>query len=305
MQRNWLLLVGLVLAVLATGCRRESASTRDELAGVIETDDGKSYIPIRVPERKSDTLLGAVAAGAEQPKEEEGAATEEPQVDDSSAEALGNSIVQMAKANDWQRLPDLLVAEQAEAVRGMIDGLGPFLVATGKFRQAAAGKFDAHAIVIPLQDAWLQQLASLANELTVEVPEPGEEEARLEFTLGPADAAEPQKLEMTARKVEDRWKLSLTDFQAPSDPAALALDKKAQDLEDLTIRVQDNNVADADAAKIELEKVATGTYEPAAAAPADNQGGEQAEAPAQPPNDRQSADMVDGAYTGPGQLRAR
>lgn len=266
-------IAGLVSVTLLAGCRRESETNREEFSGAMKADDGKSYIPVNVPDRKGDAILGAITANAEQqPKTEEKEAAEEVHIDATSAQALGDSIVHMATANDWKRLPEVLAVEQAEGLQPLTDTLIPFMTAAGEFRKAAAEKFAAHAIVLPVQEPWLVQLTNLANELTVTAEEAGDTDAKLIFTAGPADAADAHKIELAAKKVEDVWHVLLTDFQAPADPAALGLEKKAGDLEDLATRVRDGGVADADAAKAELDKVGAGTYERAAPP---KEGGEQ------------------------------
>jgi hypothetical protein len=303
MLPKWLVLSGLVPAVLLAGflagCRRESVADREEFAGVMTSTDGRGFIPIKLPERKGDSILGAVTAGGDQPREQRSDAVEQAAIDDSSAEAIGQSLVEMAASNDWTHLADLLVDDQADAVHDLIHDLGPFTAAVGEFNRAVEERFDAHAVVIEMREFWLEQLAALANQLSFEVQAADDDEATVVFVAGHPDAIQPRRVELIARRTEDGWRLMFPDFQPTPDPSRLELDRKAEAFRDLTNRVRNDDVRDAAEAEAEVDKVIAGTYALGAEA---QDGRTDYDQPAPQPRQR---DAVDDVYSGPGMLRGR
>ncbi|MBI4581135.1 MAG: hypothetical protein HY718_15635 [Planctomycetes bacterium] len=255
-------------------------------------------------------MLGPIAA-ADQPATERPAAPEEVRIDDSSAQGIADAVTHMASMNDWTRLPEVLLAEQAEAMRAMIDAVAPFAEAVGDFRKAANEKFAGHAIQIQVPDAWLQHLIDMADELHATVEEAGDEEAKVMLTAGPADSTDARKIELTARRIDNGWRLALPDFQAPPDPAQVAkeLEGKTAAFADLTRRMHEDDIADVDAAKSEVEKVLAGDYEVARPAETTEKPADAATPEPQPttpePRRQRERDQVDEVYSGPGMLRNR
>lgn len=308
MLRKRLVLLGLVSAAMVSGllagCRRDSAAGREEFSTVMTTDDGRGLIPIRLAAGKDEGLLAAVATSDQPAGPERAEAAPEFQIDDSSAEAVGNTIVQMAASNDWSHLPDLLIDEQADAVEAMMAELTPFATAVTEFQRTLNQKYGAHAIVVDLQDAWLRQLVTLANDLRVEVQSPEEDQARLVFLAGPPDSATERRVELAVRRVDNGWRLAFEGVQLPADASNLGLDRMAEDFRDLTQRVMRDEFQDADALEAEIEKVLAGTYEPAQTGEDQaNPDGADVEVRSEPAQPRQR-EAVDGTFSGPGMLRA-
>jgi hypothetical protein len=260
-----LLMWSAAFALGLVACNKDTSPPED-FVGVMESG-GHRYSPVSVPNRKAEGLLGPIAA-AEQPAEKKGekeGAGEAPKIDSSSAQAIGDSFVKMVNANEWKYLPSYLVPEQAEGFKPIIDAVAPFATAVGELNKAAREKFEGHAVVITVSDTWLQHLVDMANELKVEVQPAGDEEAKVIFTAGPADAADARKIECTAKKTDQGWRLALPDFQAPSDPNTVttALEGKADGFKDIAARIGKDDLKDAEAAKAEAEKVMAGSYKPA------------------------------------------
>lgn len=296
---------GVLLAGLLGGCRRESVAEREEFAGVMTSPGGRGLIPITLPQRKGESILGAAAAPGEQPREQRGEVAEQPPLDVSSPEAVGQALAQIASANEWTRLPDLLVDDQADAVRDLIDELALFATAVGEFNRAADERFETHAVVIEMREAWLEQLAALAGELRVEVGSVGGDEVPVMFVSGHPDALQPRRVELVARRSDEGWRLMFPNFRAPVDPAALELDRKAEAFRDLVNRIRNDEVRNAIEAEAEAEKVIAGTYEMVGGAAPDQAGPDEEAAPQPAPNQRRAYDPVDSTYTGPGMLRQR
>lgn len=294
---------GVLLAGLLGGCRRESAAEREEFAGVMTSPGGRGLIPITLPHRKGESILGAAAAPGEQPREQRREAAEQPPLDVSSPEAVGHALAQIAADDDWMRLPDLLVDDQAHVLDDLIDQLAPFATAVGEFNRAADERFETHAVVIEMQEAWLEQLAALANELHVEVELAGGDDVPVLFISGHPDALQPRRVELVARSSDDGWRLMFPNFRAPLDPAALELDRKAEAFRDLVNRIRNDEVRNAIEAEAEAEKVIAGTYEMAGGAAPDQAGPDEGAAPQPAPTQRRAYDPVDSTYTGPGMLR--
>jgi len=312
MLRECLLVFGFLLVLLPSACRRDSSAIREEFAGAIKSDDGAAYLPIIVPERRSDSILGPISAAEQLPSSDKPSG-EGLVIHDSTPEAVGQTVVKIAASNDWKRLPDLLVTEQADSMKEMTDVLA-FTAAVGEVRKAAAEEFNGHAIVINMDQAWLQHLTDMADELSFEIVNADGDQARVVFTTGPPDAANARKIEWTARNTDDGWRLMLPDFERPSDPYAVtgSLEDKPQAFRDLAARIRERGVVDAAAADLQVEKVMDGTYE--ASSETGEASGRQAEndrpaeqpvarEPAGPP--RRQRDAVDEVYTGPGMLRNR
>lgn len=266
-----LMIVAVVLLFLGSGCRRDQADPT--VYGDVMKLEGseRGLLPVRVPERKGDSALGAIPAAEAPAKAEAGA----PKVDDSSADGLAKAFMQMASDNDWKRLPDLLVTEQADSIREMIDALAPFATSLGELNRAFQEKMPGHAVQLKLDDVWMQHIADMTAGLRIDKVEPvGDAEARVHILVGPADVPEPKKLELTAKKVEDKWRITLPDFQAPSDPKAVgkALEGKEEAFKDIAGRVAKDDLKDADAVQAEAAKAMEGKYEAKAeAAPAEQQ----------------------------------
>ncbi len=308
MPRKCLLLVGVLLA-LSAACNRETTPP-PKFAEVMDGPGNRKLVPITVPDRKDESLLGAMAA-VEQPAaaKERDSGAEGIKIDDSSPVALARSMQQMASAMDWNKLPDVLVPEQAESMRGMIDSVAPFLAATGEFHKALADKLAGAPIALEVKDAWLQQLVQLSGGLNVEdAPAAEGEEAQVSLTVGPADAADAKKLQWTAKKENDAWKLAIPDFEAPADPAVVAteLEGKTAGFKDLAKRIESEDLQDADATKAEVDKVMSGEYKPTAgdeAAAEANAEPEKAQAdqpiPERRRRDVQETDATDGVISSP------
>lgn len=267
MLRRLFLPVALTLA-LSAACNRDS-NPPPQFAEAMETPGGKKLAPMKLPDRKDEGLIAPIAA-AEQPAEskekEKGEKAAEIKVDDSSPAAVARMLVEMSTAMDWTKLPDVLVTEQSEGMKSMIDSIAPFLAATGGFHKAVADKLAGAAVAIELKDPWLQQLADMTGGLKVpEEPAAEGEEVKVTFAVGAADAADAKKIEWTAKKVENAWKFTIPDFQAPSDAAAVAkeLESKTAGFRDLAKRIESEDLKDADAVKTEIEKVMSGKYEAA------------------------------------------
>lgn len=313
MLLRWMIPV-LTASALLAGCNRDT-SPPPKFAAAMDGPGGRALLPIEVPAAKDETLLGPIAA-ADEVEQPQAAAETDVEIDNSTPDALAGALVQMAEANDWSRLPDLLVAEQAEVARNMGEALTAFAAAVGDVHQASAEQFETSAIAIALDELWLQSLADMADRLRVEEVIEDAGETRIVLTAGPEGAAEPKRIELTARQVDDGWRLVLPEFEPPADPQVFAeqLQTKAANFADLAMRIEAKEVADAGAAADEAEKIVAGDY---VASAAGEEAGETAEtaqpasaepgAPAKFPlgQPKREREAVDEAYSGPGMLRGR
>lgn len=302
MPQKWLVLTGLVLAALLVGCNNDSKSDREEYAGVMGGEEGRALIPVNVPPRKGDTILGPIAASAEPPKAEKSdakdAEAEEVKVDDSSAEAVAHSLVEIVKTGDFAKLPDVVPPEQSEQMGQMVAAYGPIAKAARQLKLAFQEKFPDGGLdgVFPISPT-LDGL--IAAELNVEVKSVSDEEATASFMVGPEATA--KKIELTIKKFDQAWRVVLPDFAPPADIEATAKQDEGKDaaFADIAKRVESGDLKDVDAVKAQLTEVAAGTYKPAEGAEGSSESADQAkEAEAEPeqqskkPRQRDAVDDV-------------
>jgi hypothetical protein len=287
------------------GCRRDNTPTPPKYGEVMKDENDRSYRPIRIPDRRGDSVLGPIAAAEQVAAAEKRESAEGARIDDSSAAAIAKSLCQVSASADWKRMSEVLVAEQADAFKAIEEPLVPFLTAVSHFAKAVSEKFEGKVIALQTQDAWLGRLLELTGKLDVqETQAAGEEEAKVTLVVGPADAEDAKKIEMTAKVTDNVWRLAIADFQPPSDAdtVAAALEGKATAFEDLASRIAQDEFADADAAKAEAAKIIEGSSKPAEASenntesaePAAEPQGPQAAKPAKQPHDD-----VDDVVAGP------
>lgn len=291
----------MVLAVLA-GCRRDNSPLPPKYGDVM-TDASKkhSYRPIRIPDRKGDSVLGPIAAAeqvaAAEKKEKAG---EVGKIDDTSAEAAAKSFVAIVLAGDLQQLSKILVAEQADAVGKMGEGLTPLVEAAKELKLALSEKFpdDRDVSGAPLSPALVDMLGSSP---AVEEVKAGTSDEEAEATITAGADNTKKTIKVALKKVEQGWRVTLPDFVAPADFDAevKAEPGKTEAFKDLAGRIKADEFKDANAAKNEVVKAVIGKYKPAkAASPAP---APKTEAPKAQPERRkqQGPDPLEGT-TGPG-----
>jgi hypothetical protein len=256
---EWKIVIcGLVLVILA-GCRRDNTPLPPMHAS--DADALKSYRPIRIPDRRNDAVLGPIVAAeqaAAAEKKDKGG--EAGSIDDSSAEAAAKSFVAIVLAGDLQQLSKILVAEQAEVVGKMAEGLAPLTEAAKELKLALDEKFPDNDIAgfFPIAPVLADMLAESTKFQEIK---PGATEDEAEATIA-AGADGSKSIKLTVKKVDSAWRVMLPDFTPPADveAASKAEPEKVEALKDIARRVQAEELKDADAVKTEVQNAVEGKY---------------------------------------------
>jgi hypothetical protein len=266
MLRRIILVCGIGLVALV-GCRRDNTPD-SKYAHVMKYDsNGPSYLPVRVPDRKSDsTLLGPPAAAeAASTGEKREKAGEAGKIDDSSAEAAAKSFVAIVIAGDLQQLPKILVAEQAEVVGKMIEGLAPLTDAAKELKAALDEKFPNHDIAgfFPIAPKLGDMMGSTTAFEKVDAGS-SDDEQEATIATGPDGS---NKIKLAVKKADQAWRVVLPDFTVPADPDAAAKPEpeKIEAFKDITRRVKADELKDVDAARVAVSAAVAGKYKPAPA----------------------------------------
>lgn len=316
---RWFPMIAALTAILGgMGCQRD-ANPPSRYAGTVSAGD-EELLPVIVPQRSGESILAAAAAApeaaapvAEQPTG--GRENEQPQLDLSSAQAAGEAYAQLVSTNDLRRIPEVLVAEQADVMRPMMAKMAELVEGTRDFKAALDEKFPGHAIQLSGIAQFVAQAGTMVGETKFESVEIiNDEEAKVMVSQSQPNG-EALKVELTAHKTDDGWRLALPNFTPLSNPEAFetSVGNKPEALKDLARRIQADEFADEAAVQGEVDKIMGGSYEikesmggngtqntaeNAVAQPAANP------PPAQPTRTRQR-DEVDDVYSGPGMLRNR
>lgn len=266
MTRKVILTCGLIW-IGVIGCRRDNVPTPPKHSEVMKDESGRSYQPVRIPDRKGDTVFGRIAAPEQVAAAEKRDSGETVRIDDSTPEALAKSLCDLSASADWRRLADLLIAEQSDTYRAIEEPLTPFLRSVSRFVKSSREKFEGHSALPQVQDAWLARLLDLTTITELSQAEPaGEEESRIILTAGPAEAEDAKKIELTAKQTDGAWRISLADFHPPesAETVEAALEGKSAAFDGLAGRITNNEIRDVDEARDEADKIMEESVPPAA-----------------------------------------
>ena len=240
--------LALLLAVPA--CRQDNNPPPPH--NEVMSADGQSYMPIRLKATGRDESLLGAAASTEEAKPAKAAAAEPVEIvpDTTSAEGVARSYAELVNAGMVSRLPEVLVAEQGDAVTEVAETLSPVSEAIAALKRAVADQLPDAKVAIP----------GAGEEVAATVENPGDAEAEVKLTMTNA-AGETTEMTAKARKVEEAWRLEVPDLETRLTEAATAAEGKLEQYRNMTARVRAGEFKDAEALTAELEKIGAGTYE--------------------------------------------
>jgi hypothetical protein len=253
-----------VLGVGASLACNDRGTPPPEFNTTITTSDGTTLLPIRVAKHDKASLTGGAASTETPAGAAGGAATASTAgavpIDDSTPEALANTLVKIVEAGSITQIPDILVPEQKEAAQQVLGAFQPVLEAQAELKKALDEKFPGHAIKLPNAGS---MPGGMPQEITItDIKTIDDDNA--EGTIHSKAASGEEKTEpIKFKRVEGKWRLGDSDLSKLPPPDQLqkitdAMNKLAEAMRSVAKKVTDGEIADEKAAGEELGKAAMG-----------------------------------------------
>ncbi len=224
---------------------------------------GTKLMPIRLVKRDRNALIAA-ASTTETPAPASGGTAASSTaaavpIDDSSPEAIANTMVAMVKAGSFAQLADIVVPEQKETVQQVLGLVQPVLEAQAELKKALDEKFPGHAIKLPGTGS---VPGGLSQELTItDIKTIDDDNAE---GTAHAPTAEGEKTDtIKFKRIDGKWRIVDPDLEklpAAGELQKMAdvMSKMAEAMKSITKKVTDGELADAKAAEAELGKAMLG-----------------------------------------------
>ena len=322
-----LIAVSLSLLLVPAGCEQNTDLPPQVIAGA------GGGVPVSLPDyvlNDKDTGIKAALPETAQPGDGSDVPGGTPDssestvvVNDATPDDVCDTYVTMMNTGDVSRLPEILVAEQQEAVRTLLPGLGPYLRAMQSVRDSWTAKLPDDPFQLSAQAGPASQLG--AFWMVAEVQASGDDEAAVTLE----NEGTGQTTEMVARKEGDVWRvvdpivdaLGTAFANNPGSGQAWvdSIVQAAANLENMAPRIENDEFDDPTAARAAvfqaIAQAGTG-MNASSAPPVDNAAPappNQADPPVIPtprnpgqsnrsPRERDPNDPVDNSYSSPGSV---
>jgi hypothetical protein len=171
-------------------------------------------------------------------------------LDTSTAEAAANAYVMVMKTARLQELPQLLIPEQQDTAKQLIEALGPAIAATTHLKKALHDKLPDQQM--PGDVASMMGGAEITVE-KVEVNATDANAATATFT----DAKKGETETRNLKNIDGKWHIEETKLPSAEqiEQMKTLMEKIAPALEDVATRVENGEIADAAALEGEMKKV--------------------------------------------------
>ncbi|NLX14481.1 MAG: hypothetical protein GXY44_12620 [Phycisphaerales bacterium] len=246
-------------------------------------------------------------------------------IDDSTAEAVVQSFIILANAGEEQRLIEILVPEQAETMSGLLMAIQPLQQALEELGQTVQQQIPDAAGQAKWRDQGLGRLLGISGQLQLDpygVIAQAQDELSAMATLEVVGGTIPQSIQVFTHLLDDRWRIEMPQLNLLQpgliDQWSMIAPSVAQNIRDLTIRIQQNEFTSMEMVEQELSRIMTqmGTSmigEPPIQSLTVDDGFRDSESvsptapmqsvpPSLPQREGQRED-VDNVYSGPGMLR--
>lgn len=214
-----MVLLGGWLALSAAACNDDPAPTQFP---TVMGGDGVRLRPIKVTKRDKAIVAsvsgggGGDGAGTEsggQPNAEQPAGDGEAvAIDDSTPQALANSVTEiLRKVNLWQ-LPAVVVPAQVEEINRRTRLIQPLIDAQSSLKLALTEKFPGHAFQLAPIGAFKDLSGAMPSDISIgEVTSINDDEAEAPLTASGAAGSASQKI--TFRRVEGKWRIEFSELK--------------------------------------------------------------------------------------------
>lgn len=215
--------------------------------------DGGALPPIKLTKRDKAGLTGSVGAtegssGSSSGSSTESGSGETVTIDDSSPQALADTLVAVLKAGSLKQLPELFVPDDKEVMQQMVDVLVPVTEAAAELKKACEAKFPNSAA----------QFASISEstkgampQLTItDIQTTDDDNAEGKSTKSGPGGEQTETIHF--KRIEGKWRVVAPESAKAGTPADLEqvkamMTKMAETMRSIAQRVNDGEIADEEA----------------------------------------------------------